>query len=44
MTVAFEDLCSLIGIKARVIDAETWSDDANANLVLLKRDVDQLYK
>ena len=39
METAFEDLCSLTGIKALVIDAETWSEDANANLQLLKRDV-----
>ena len=29
-------------MKALVIDAETWPDDANANLELLIRDVDQL--
>jgi len=39
VTTAFEDLCSLTGMKALVIDAESWSEDANANLQLLKRDV-----
>ena len=39
MTTAFEDLCSLIGMKALVIDAESWPEDANANLQLLKRDI-----
>ena len=39
MTTAFEDLCSLTGMKALVIDAETWPEDASANLQLLKRDV-----
>ena len=29
-------------MKALVIDAETWPDDANANLHFLKRDVSQL--
>ena len=29
-------------MKALVIDAETWPDDANANLRFLKRDVGQL--
>ena len=29
-------------MKALVIDAETWPDDANANLYFLKRDVGQL--
>jgi len=29
-------------MKALVIDAETWPDDANANLRCLKRDVGQL--
>ena len=29
-------------MKALVIDAETWPDDANANLHFLKRDVGQL--
>ena len=29
-------------MKALVIDAETWPDDANSNLELLIRDVDQL--
>ena len=29
-------------MKALVIDAETWPDDANANLRFLKRDVSQL--
>ena len=29
-------------MKALVIDAETWPDDANANLRYLKRDVGQL--
>src|SRR5437763_16905059 len=29
-------------MKALVIDAETWPDDANANLFFLKRDVSQL--
>ena len=38
---AFEDLCSLTGMKALVIDAETWPEDASANLQLLKRDVEQ---
>ena len=41
MTTAFEDLCSLTGMKALVIDAETWPEDASANLQLLKRDVEQ---
>src|SRR5277367_781657 len=36
---AFEDLCSLTEMKALVIDAESWPEDANANLQLLKRDV-----
>src|SRR6266496_3493147 len=36
---AFEDLCSLTGMKALVIDAESWPEDANANLQLLKRDI-----
>ncbi len=36
---AFEDLCSLTGMKALVIDAESWPEDANANLQLLKYDV-----
>ena len=39
MTTVFEDLCSLIEMKALVIDAETWSEDASANLQLLKHDV-----
>ena len=39
MTTAFEDLCSLTGMKALVIDAESWPEDANANLQLLKRDI-----
>ena len=39
MTTAFEDLCSLTEMKALVIDAESWPEDANANLQLLKRDV-----
>ncbi|RGB22346.1 hypothetical protein C1646_677908, partial [Rhizophagus diaphanus] len=38
----FKDLCSLTEMKALVIDAETWPDDANANLHFLKRDVGQL--
>ena len=42
MTTAFEDLCSLTGMKALVIDAESWSEDANANLQLLKRDVERV--
>ena len=41
MTTAFEDLCSLTGMKALVIDAETWPEDASANLQLLKRDIRQ---
>ena len=41
MTTAFEDLCSLTGMKALVIDAESWPEDANANLQLLKRDIGQ---
>ncbi len=36
---AFEDLCLLTGMKALVIDAESWPEDTNANLQLLKRDV-----
>ena len=36
---AFEDLCSLTGMKALVIDAESWPEDVNANLQLLKRDI-----
>src|SRR6266498_3952644 len=36
---AFEDLCSLTGMKALVIDAESWLEDANANLQLLKRHI-----
>jgi len=39
VTTAFEDLCSLTEMKALVIDAESWPEDANANLQLLKRDV-----
>jgi len=39
VTTAFEDLCSLTGMKALVIDVESWPEDANANLQLLKRDV-----
>ncbi|PKK56835.1 hypothetical protein RhiirC2_799207, partial [Rhizophagus irregularis] len=39
VTTAFEDLCSLTGMKALVIDAESWPKDANANLQLLKRDI-----
>ena len=39
MTTAFEDLCSLTGMKALVIDAESWPEDANANLQLLKHDI-----
>jgi hypothetical protein len=39
VTTAFEDLCSLTGMKALVIDAESWPEDANANLQLLKRDI-----
>nr|CAG8456785.1 11536_t:CDS:2 [Entrophospora candida] len=35
---AFEDLCSPTEMKALIIDAETWPDDANANLRCLKRD------
>ncbi|CAG8697877.1 3227_t:CDS:2 [Dentiscutata erythropus] len=42
VTTAFEDLCSLTEMKALVIDAETWPDDANANLELLIRNVNQL--
>ncbi|GET02975.1 hypothetical protein GLOIN_2v1762192 [Rhizophagus clarus] len=42
VATAFEDLCSLTGMKALVIDVETWPDYANANLELLIRDVDQL--
>src|SRR6266480_7102664 len=38
---AFEDLCLLTGMKALVIDAETWLEDVSANLQLLKRDVKQ---
>ncbi|CAG8848454.1 18571_t:CDS:2, partial [Gigaspora margarita] len=44
VTTAFEDLCSLTEMKALVIDAETWPDDANANLELLIRNVNQLKK
>ncbi|GBB90726.1 hypothetical protein RclHR1_17790005 [Rhizophagus clarus] len=42
VATAFEDLCSLTGIKALVIDVETWPDYANANLELLIHDIDQL--
>ncbi|CAG8644088.1 12923_t:CDS:2, partial [Gigaspora rosea] len=42
VTTAFEDLCSLTEMNALVIDAETWPDDANANLELLIRNVNQL--
>ncbi|RIA91119.1 hypothetical protein C1645_822515 [Glomus cerebriforme] len=39
VTTAFEDLCSLTGMKALVIDAESWPEDANTNLQLLKCDI-----
>ncbi len=42
MATAFEDLCSLTGMKALIINAKTWPDDTNTNLELLIRDVNQL--
>ena len=37
---AFKDLCSLTGMKTLVINTEIWSEDANANLQLLKYDIE----